>query len=122
MHDYMISIDENGSPYLAHYGVLGMKWGVRRNPQRAYERASKKRDKLNRKAEKREHKAKVMTAHSPRRSMRWNDIGIARYDKKMRQINDANARAARSRLKAERWMKAMEKTFANIPLSELKQQ
>lgn len=37
---------------LCHYGVLGMKWGVRHNPVKAYERASKKMTKLNAKTEK----------------------------------------------------------------------
>ena len=32
---------------LQHYGVLGMKWGVKRNPTKAYIKASKKRDRLN---------------------------------------------------------------------------
>lgn len=30
---------------LAHYGVLGMKWGVRKNPDKAVQKASKKSDK-----------------------------------------------------------------------------
>lgn len=33
--------------YLAHYGVLGMKWGVRKDPKAAYQKASKKLTKLN---------------------------------------------------------------------------
>lgn len=31
---------------LMHYGVLGMKWGVRKNPTQAYAKASRKRQKL----------------------------------------------------------------------------
>lgn len=30
MSNYVIFTDENGSPYLAHYGVKGQKWGIRR--------------------------------------------------------------------------------------------
>lgn len=30
MNDYIISVDENGTPSLQHYGIKGQKWGVRR--------------------------------------------------------------------------------------------
>jgi len=30
---------------LAHYGVMGMKWGIRKNPDKAVQKASKKSDK-----------------------------------------------------------------------------
>lgn len=36
----------NKDEYLAHYGVLGMKWGVRRDPERAYGKAKSKALKL----------------------------------------------------------------------------
>ena len=34
---------------LRHYGVLGMKWGVRRNSSKTYAKASKKLSKLDKK-------------------------------------------------------------------------
>ena len=37
---------------LYHYGVMGMKWDVRKNPAQAYEKASKKMTKLNNRVEK----------------------------------------------------------------------
>ena len=35
------------SQSLAHYGVLGMKWGVRKDPKAAYQKASNKLSRLN---------------------------------------------------------------------------
>ena len=112
-------MDEYNEDYLAHYGVIGMKWGIRHNPQKAYEKASRKRDKLNKKADKAEDKARRATAHMPSRKMRWNKIGIATYDKKVRKINEAQGKAARARIKADKWMKAMDKAFENTYLSDI---
>lgn len=37
---------------LAHYGVLGMKWGIRKNPDKAVQKASKKSGKIQKKINK----------------------------------------------------------------------
>lgn len=41
------AITRNDMCEIKHYGVLGMKWGVRHDPVKAYAKAVKKRDKLN---------------------------------------------------------------------------
>lgn len=46
MNDVIIMRTDNQNE-IKHYGVLGMKWGVRHDPVKAYSKAVKKRDKLN---------------------------------------------------------------------------
>lgn len=119
MSNYIITVGTDGSPSLAHYGVMGMKWGVRHDREKAYRKASKKADRLNARAKKAENKARKAVAHTPSRAMRWNDIGIWNYDRRMRSINAKNAKAARAQIKAEKWMKSMEKVFKETPLSQI---
>ncbi len=105
--------------YLAHYGVLGMKWGVRHDRERAYARAVKKKNKLDAKAAKADEKAKKARAHTPSRLHRVTDLGIAYYDRRMRSINAKEAKAAKASIKAEKWVKSMERVFSETPLSEI---
>lgn len=41
-HNYILTKDGQ----LCHYGVLGMKWGVRKNPSKAYVKATRKKQRL----------------------------------------------------------------------------
>lgn len=84
----LYSIRMTGEPNLQHYGVLGMKWGARRNAAQAYGKAVSKRNKLN---------AKVASAYATaqKRKTKTEGINSARY-RKLRE------KQAKYQLKADR--------------------
>ena len=103
--------------YLAHYGVLGMRWGVRRNPGRAYERATKKFNRLSTKSD----RAMDKSAAHRRKGERTAAIGMgsksrARHTRLAGKYKRSGAKSANS---ASKWMKSMEKAFANTEYSKL---
>ena len=111
MPDYIMYYDENGSPSLSHYGVLGMKWGVRHNPQRAYEKASRKVGKFQRKIEKHDEKARKRMAKGAaaesRVLFRSPKYAQKQYDKSIVQ----SARAVKIAQKGSKWVQQMKKEF-----------
>lgn len=76
-----------GNRELTHYGVLGMKWGVRRNPSKAYANSMIKRKRLEDKAE------------------------IAKYNRKL--AKSAYEEAKRTRQDTEEQMKVAESKAAS---------
>lgn len=46
MSDFVITRASQDTNELIHYGVLGMKWGVRKDPAKAYVKATSKQQKL----------------------------------------------------------------------------
>ena len=73
MSDYIAAVDENGQPYLAHFGIKGQKWGVRR-----YQNADG-----------------TLTDAGINRYHKMNEKAVKRLDRIDKRINRADKRAQR---------------------------
>lgn len=96
-----------------HYGVLGMKWGVHKgNVSQAYGKATTKRRKLENnvtKAKKAYEKATVKA-----------NTGVSyKYQKLQAKADRTKAQYIKAQRKAERWIKAMDKTFKDYDVNNL---
>lgn len=121
----------NDEEYLAHYGVLGMKWGVRRasnrlsnattNSERSSANASLKRhsEKAGRKLERLSNKAlkKQSNARNAMIKAEKSKYGLfanqAKYEKRKQKAEKQQFKANKSVAKAAKWYSSMESTFAN---------
>lgn len=111
--------------YLEHYGVLGMKWGVRKDPQKAYDRANRKLSALDAKAHKAKEKAIMKETRSVRRQQRA-DTAFLFGKTKARLASWAIARSEKARLKyvkkmtkAVTWYNRMQDTFKDTKVKSL---
>ena len=110
------------SSELYHYGVLGMKWGIRRgNTTKAYTKASKKLTKLDKKVDKAEALARKRRGQVDAAAASFFSTK-RRIDKAETRSKKASAKAAIRNRKAERWYKSMEKAFADTDISMTKEQ
>lgn len=98
---------------MKHYGVLGMKWGVRRDPKKAYARASEKLAKLHSKTKNRTEEYQVFYGKALR-----GGIMSRSYT---RAANKANRRAHVAKSDEVLWRRRMERTFSAKKLSKLEQ-
>lgn len=112
-------IEENE---LMHYGVLGMKWGVKHSPSRAFTKSVKKAQRLHTKIEKRDKKLLKATMKRDKVEKRYSGIGFASRED-LAKATSKHYRASKKLLKAkkksQRWEKQMKKTFKNVRISDI---
>ena len=103
---------------LYHYGVLGMKWGVRRgNYAKAYGKGVKKLRRLSKKADKYRLKSDKKAAKAAKLYYRGRKTEKAKkLDTKARKLNYKSTERI---MKGRKFYKKMEKTFKDIPTSKL---
>jgi hypothetical protein len=105
------------SDELRHYGVIGMKWGVRRgNSAQAYAKASKKLNRLDRKADRAVEKAYNKKSKADRKASSFfaSEKSARKADFKAQK---AQRKATVKANKARKWLHSMEKTFKDTPES-----
>lgn len=110
---------------LEHYGVKGMRWGIHKDPQRAYERANKKLTALDKRATKAGAKASRKETRSLRRQQRADTAWV--FPKTKAKLADwAIGRSEKARQKyvkkmsrAVSWYKEMENAFRDTKVQNL---
>lgn len=150
-----IYISELGKPELnedtlAHYGVLGMKWGVRKNPAKAYAKAMAKTDRLRKKASgkyarrllsasKKSRKANIKSAKASKKYLKainnpftskskLTDLSLnkdkaqAKAAQVQAKTDKALSSTAKFAKKEIKWNRAVDKAFKDFDTNQLKKQ
>ena len=115
---------EHSDTELMHYGVKGMKWGIRRNPSKAYRKSVKKADHLNTLAANLDLRAKQANARMASTLAKTYGHGLFRASngtltRVAKKAANRNRLAANATRRAQRWEKKMRKAFKNVNVSQI---
>lgn len=111
---------EQNNQELQHYGVLGMKWGVRKNPSRAYAKAVKKKEKLEKKSTDLNLQAAKYRSKALKKSAKATSEKQHQKARKLEfKANKLSLQSAKLEQKGLKWAKAMDKTFAGYDITRL---
>ncbi len=110
---------------LEHYGVLGMKWGIQKDPSKAYAKAGAKLSKLDRKANISSLKSASSEQYAIKKQRRA--AGAILFPKMKAKAASRATRHALKRyqrsqelqVKAFRWNEKMKKAFRNVTVSNM---
>lgn len=121
-YDHLSDVYED---YLEHYGVLGMKWGVRKNPDRAYDRAGKKLERLDRKVTKFDNKGAKKEQKAVKKQRKASSALVfqknkaRRASKSTRKALKAYQKSQEMQIKAYSWNEQIKKIFKNTKVTNM---
>lgn len=109
------------SDELQHYGVVGMKWGVRRgNASKAFAKSSTKAKKMHTQAVNKNLKSAKLQKKALKKETNATSEKQYRKARKMQfKANKLTLKSAKLQKKAMKWEKRMSKEFSNVKISDV---
>ena len=103
-----------------HYGVVGMKWGVRKNPSITFAKSTRKANTLKKRSANLNLKSAKLKSKALNTEIKASNERDFKKARKLRlKASAAEAKSYRNSAKAEKWINAMEQTFSGVKLTDI---